>query len=517
MRRQSRFICNKDQGPRPSIMSGIVCNLLPKLVRHDTMEGRNFIVVPMVILTEGVHNGSGGPLLYNAEELGKTPEAWNYKPVVVYHPELNGQGISACSPEIISTRKIGVMMNTRWEAGKLKSEAWLETEKADAVDARIMLAVNAGEMMELSTGVWVDTEAAEGEWKGEKYVGIARNFRPDHLAVLPDQIGACSIKDGAGFLRNMDGSKKEEVRKTLLKALASAGIVSNELSFSNIRESLASELRKRFRPTANPDGPFIYVEDVYSNFVIYDNAGKLFRLGYMQTETGVELSKENPAEVVRITEYRTLTGTFVGNQTKPPMNKTTLVDNIIKNGGAWSESDRAALLALNESQLNAILNSKPSQASGSPSPEQAKGPAVASAAGTVEAPPPVANTTPQGASATPSTPSTPAPTANKVITIDDYIAAAPSEMKDVLRNSLTLHNEEKVKLIGTITANKQNVFTKEDLMARNLGELRALAKLAGGVQEATTPNYAGMGMTANATPAGEEAMDVPVLNFAVVK
>lgn len=31
---------------------------------------------------------------------------------------------------------------------------------------------------------------------------VARNHRPDHLAILPDQVGACSLADGAGLIRN---------------------------------------------------------------------------------------------------------------------------------------------------------------------------------------------------------------------------------------------------------------------------------------------------------------------------
>jgi hypothetical protein len=39
---------------------------------------------------------------------------------------------------------------------------------------------------------------------GRQYVGIARNHRPDHLAILPDLKGSCSIADGAGLCRNHD-------------------------------------------------------------------------------------------------------------------------------------------------------------------------------------------------------------------------------------------------------------------------------------------------------------------------
>jgi hypothetical protein len=67
-------------------------------IRHDSMEGRDYLVAPMVMITEGVHNGSGGSLYYSKEELEKTPESWNHKPVVVYNPPMNGIGVCAFDP-----------------------------------------------------------------------------------------------------------------------------------------------------------------------------------------------------------------------------------------------------------------------------------------------------------------------------------------------------------------------------------------------------------------------------------
>src|SRR6266480_3777490 len=120
------------------MFSRLTCNLLPSGCRYDQLEGRDYVVVPMVMLTEGVHKGSHGSLYYPKEELSKTPVVWNHKPIVVYHPTMNGEGISACDPTIINSRKVGLMMNTKFEGGKLKSEAWIEKVRANAVDERIM-------------------------------------------------------------------------------------------------------------------------------------------------------------------------------------------------------------------------------------------------------------------------------------------------------------------------------------------------------------------------------------------
>jgi len=207
----------------------ITLNFKPAQIRHDKMNGRPHLVVPCVMMTEGVHAGSEGPLLYTKEEMEANTHLWNNKPVVVYHPVRNGAPVSACDPDIIDRYGVGVLMNTRWEKDGLRTECWLEEERMELVDDRVLEALNSEEMMEVSTGLFMDVEATEGEWKGEKYKGIALHHRPDHLAILPDLTGACSVEDGAGLLRNAaDGkdpkSKLAAYHLTLVNELSASDL-----------------------------------------------------------------------------------------------------------------------------------------------------------------------------------------------------------------------------------------------------------------------------------------------------
>jgi len=545
MNKPSLLVLNED--PKPGHIQNLVLNLLPKLVRHDKMEDRNFLVVPMIILTEGVHAGSDGPMLYPKEELSKTPVVWNHKPVVVYHPEMNGQGISACDPSVITNRKVGVMMNTKFEKGKLKSEAWIEVDRANAVDERIMAAIEANQMMELSTGVFVDMEAEPGEWKGEAYVGIARNYRPDHLALLPDKIGACSIKDGAGFLRNA-AECNPKYRQVMERMMRELGLLDNEMSHGNIRDGLTDALRKKFNTTNDLTGPSLWVNDVYEDFVIYELGGKLFRLGYSATDTGVTLSKETPAPVVRVTEYRTVEGAFVGNQTETKnkdkrMNKKELVDSIITANAGYKEEDRTALMDLTENQLESMAKfhgefptvnftmekGKDGKASlllkqaapqvqnvlMMPKQGEAKSDFMArcTAAGVNDKATCTAMFDKMAATKNEEPKTEQAPKA--VLNLQEYIAAAPPEVAAVLNNSIQVYDEEKAKLIDSIVANKNNPFSKEDLANRPLGELRGLARLAG-VTAAPRPqaHYGGQASVPSDNAEQEEAMEIPSMNFA---
>lgn len=218
--KRAALVTNKSTLAAKAAFQTITVNLEGPSIRWASLEGKDYMVVPMVMITNGVHNGSSGPLLYPSEELSKTPEVWNHKPLTVYHPEINGQGVSACDPDILEQRKIGLIMNTRfvegetkkddtgksWRIDRLKSEAWIDPEKCKKVDNRILESLEKKQMVEISTGLFTDNEPATGVWNGEGYTAVARNYRPDHLAILPDQKGSCSIADGAGLLRNKDGA-----------------------------------------------------------------------------------------------------------------------------------------------------------------------------------------------------------------------------------------------------------------------------------------------------------------------
>lgn len=181
--------------------------------------GREYLVAPTVAIVEGVMNG----LLYTADEMTRHMEVWNGKPLSLAHPkDQAGNHISANSPDQHAISP-GFFFNAKFEGGKLKGEWWIDTAKAQQIGgdaARAMKMLEAGEMVEQSTGLFLDVEEAEGIFNNQKYVGIARNIRPDHVAILLNEPGACSIADGCGTPRannkqESDGGIKEAAEKIL--------------------------------------------------------------------------------------------------------------------------------------------------------------------------------------------------------------------------------------------------------------------------------------------------------------
>ena len=173
-------------------------------IETKLLEGRRHFVVPTVLAVEGVLNGSQGPLLYPGDELRRSVQHWDGRPVVVYHPSMR-YNAAAGNPEVFTSQRVGTVFHTRFDAktGSLKANVWLDEDRLAAVDLRVLAAVRKGTPMEVSTGLHTENEEATGTWKGRQYKAIARNYRPDHLAILPDMKGACSIADGAGLCRNV--------------------------------------------------------------------------------------------------------------------------------------------------------------------------------------------------------------------------------------------------------------------------------------------------------------------------
>lgn len=444
------------------------------ILRYEIMGGTNYAVVPMVMLAEGVHIGSNGPLFYPAEELSKTPAAWDHKPVVVYHPTMNGQAISACKPEVISRRKVGLIMNTKWEPGKagkpgrLKAEAYLELNRLGEVDKRVLEAVKTGTMMEVSTGLFTDNENKEGMWKTESYKAIAKNYRADHLAILPDEKGAFSIKDGGGLMRN------------------------SRLSHAEIRNKLSDAIIHRNSVIPGKPDTYRWLNDVYDSFCIYTEGNKCYHHAYeLDGKTGDIKLNGSPSEVTRTTQYRKTDGTVLNTKGKSAMAIQTpeeFVDTLIANGD-WSENEKPSLLKLPITSLvglvaNASIVRKDGQdriASGSDTGQNggnSVGPSKpGKTAGKADNAAPCDDDEDDETTGKKKKPAmnTATPPAQ---TLDELLNNASPALRGAIQSAVAVHNSTKDALIGQITANKLNTFTKEQLVEMELPHLQAIAALA---------------------------------------
>ena len=168
--------------------------------REITHDGHKYLIAPVVALLEGVFNG----LYVPADELSAHVAAWNGRPISLSHPQADGQYISANSPDLWAQACPGQLWDAHAEGDKLKGDLWIDLDKATKLGGKALEVVKrlrANQPIEVSTGYFADVEPTPGVWNGLVYTGITRNIRPDHLALLPDEVGACSWRDGCGAPR----------------------------------------------------------------------------------------------------------------------------------------------------------------------------------------------------------------------------------------------------------------------------------------------------------------------------
>lgn len=171
------------------------------------VNSREFLTAPAVLLVCGVLNGA----LVPAEAL--EADVWNFMPVVVPHPRNSqGQALSARSPEVFAQYGVGYLCRTRLGTGQrrgqtvpsLQAELWIDIAQAQAVGGEALQALTMLETqqnLEVSTGFYAQSVSQLGSFHGEPYTEILSDLQPDHLALLPNDIGACNWEAGCGSPR----------------------------------------------------------------------------------------------------------------------------------------------------------------------------------------------------------------------------------------------------------------------------------------------------------------------------
>ena len=187
----------------PTSRENLLANIVGR-VRWERLNGRDHLIAPIALVVPGVLTGSLGPLLFLLDELKSSVKQWEKIPLVVNHPTRNGKPVSARSEGVLDKSGVGFLADVKIQNGKLVADGWFDVEKTKQVDARVFEALTNGQKMEVSTGLRTTNQKVPGgsTWQGEPYIAIARNLVGDHLAILPDQIGACSLRDGCGLLAN---------------------------------------------------------------------------------------------------------------------------------------------------------------------------------------------------------------------------------------------------------------------------------------------------------------------------
>ena len=199
----------------------VVAHLMAGARRQD-YEGRAHLIVPVIMLRSTVPmNGARIPV----EEI--VPQSWNGVPVTVGHPDQGGF-VSANSPEVLSEWSVGRIFEARSDNGILKAEAWIEVARAERIAPGLVESLEAGERIDVSTGYFSRPEPMKGQIGGKPFDHVDRDIKPDHLALLPDEDGACSWADGCGVRFNRKGKRMTEAEKVIDAIKKAVGMKGNE-------------------------------------------------------------------------------------------------------------------------------------------------------------------------------------------------------------------------------------------------------------------------------------------------
>jgi hypothetical protein len=135
-----------------------------------------------------------------AEEAKASIPSWNGTPLTLNHPTQNGAGTTANSPEMHQKSVLGRVFNAEWDGEAVTAEAWFNIQKIREMGGMAENALERvlnGDSVEVSTG-YRASKLPSGEYDGESRNAVQGNLKPDHLAVLPNKEGKCSVASGCG-------------------------------------------------------------------------------------------------------------------------------------------------------------------------------------------------------------------------------------------------------------------------------------------------------------------------------
>lgn len=173
--------------------------------RHDTWKGKPYLVVPTIMLMEGVIHAVNAetPEFVPKTLIETDPSQWDGHPILLGHAVKGGKQCSAHDDAIQAAQRFGTIRNTYAKDGKLAAESWCDLARLKELGRDdVVRRLEEGDPIQVSVGAFVSSDDSKnGEHRHKKYKGQWLAYRADHLAFLPDGRGACSLDMGCGTHR----------------------------------------------------------------------------------------------------------------------------------------------------------------------------------------------------------------------------------------------------------------------------------------------------------------------------
>lgn len=170
-------------------------------IEHKMFLGKSYAVVPATIIKEGSFTPEGadpnrGALFVSKDEISKSVTRWNGRGVSLNHPSNETNTLN--TPKDYDDQFLGLVFNSKFDYNDsaIKAEFWLDTDRARPVLNKI----EAGDKVDVSIGAYGNFKFESGiSSDGKEYGHSLVDIRPDHVAILPYSVGACSYDHGCGI------------------------------------------------------------------------------------------------------------------------------------------------------------------------------------------------------------------------------------------------------------------------------------------------------------------------------
>ncbi|HAS1047759.1 TPA: hypothetical protein I3790_000554 [Enterobacter cloacae] len=289
-------------------------------IRRETHNGREHVVIPSYTLPANV--------IMNREFYPEAEITANYQSMEgtiapLGHPMVDGQHVSAFSPEGLCTGFIGAWnRNVSLKGNRVYSEKWVDVERAmeSPGGQRLMERIYALESGESSEPIWSSVAVyreripAPEELKRQGADWVVKIHSIDHDAILLDEPPAAGPEKGVGLMVNADQA---------ISLQPNSGALVGE-SYRERESRIERVVREKFAP-----GPedYAWVADFTdTQVVIVRNGGKAEVYGYTSDggkitfdDTGTAVARQESWVTIAANKFKSL---FTPQEQPAPNHKT---------------------------------------------------------------------------------------------------------------------------------------------------------------------------------------------------
>lgn len=200
--------------PAPQNGEHIQVNITTKVnsqsIRRETHNGREHLVLPSYTLPANVVMNGG---LYTEDEINAHYQGLEGTLAPLGHPQVNGQFVSAFSPEGLNVGYVGAWnRNVKKSGNRIYVEKWVDVARAEESEGgRELLervaAIERGDdvpPIHTSVAAFLDQLEPNEQQRATGAEWVAKIHSMDHDAILLHEVGAATPEQGVGLMVNAD-------------------------------------------------------------------------------------------------------------------------------------------------------------------------------------------------------------------------------------------------------------------------------------------------------------------------